>query len=87
MKYLDLLNQNAEETAKTNNSFVAESANISIQSALLVCKQKSAALKNDIDTAKRAIPFSAKTVVNLQMQLALNEKELVLLTELQKELF
>jgi len=87
MKYLDLLNQNAEETAKSNNTFVAESANIAVQSAILVCKQKSATLKGDIETAKRAIPFSAKTVVNLQMQLALNEKELVMLTDLQKELF
>ena len=87
MKYLDLLNQTAEEAQKANNELMAEEMSISLQSELFCCKKKIAKIKACIQTAKTARPLSFVAITSAQNELQLVERHQNQLVELQKELF
>ena len=87
MKYLDLLNLNAEETAKSNNEMIAEEASLNLQSAIFVAKKEILSKKNYIETLKKCknLNFSALTCAMNDLQLA--ERTYNQLNDIQKEMF
>lgn len=87
MKYLELISQNAEETAKSNNSIVAEEASLAIQSAIVNCKREISSATQEVARQKRTVPFNVQHTLNAINVLQLLERKMVVLTELHKELF
>jgi len=87
MKYLDLISQGAEETAKSNNALVAEEASLATQSAILNCKREISQAAQSVIANKQAVPFNVGNIVNAINTLQLLERKLNVLNELHKELF
>lgn len=87
MKYLELISQNAEETAKSNNTLVAEEANLTIQSAILNCKRDISQCSQQLTDIKKAVPFHVPNLIEITNRLQLLERKLQMMNELHKELF
>ena len=87
MKYLELINQSADETAKSNNALVAEAGDLALQSSMLECKKQIAEQKSKIAVLKSAIPFNAKNTIDALNKLDLLERELKQYQQLKEELF
>jgi nicotinic acid mononucleotide adenylyltransferase len=87
MKFIDRLNQTAEETAKSNNILVAEEKHLDFQKEVLECKKQIAALNQAIETAKSSTNVSAKYLYGKQCEKQLLDRELRYYEELLKELF
>jgi hypothetical protein len=87
MKYLDLLNKNAEETAKSNNVLIAEESSLTLQTAILNCKQRKARLTTDYDCAIRIIPFNPQNLIIIDNKIGLVNREMEQLITIQKDLF
>lgn len=87
MKYLDLISQGAEETAKSNNALVAEEASLATQSAILNCKREISQATMHLANSKKATPFNIIDVIGATNTLQLLERKLNVLNELHKELF
>jgi hypothetical protein len=87
MKYIDLLNQTAEETAKLNNELIAEEAGINLQSALFNVKRNLAEKVTLIAKLKqfKNLNFGAIVAATNEYELLLREQKQ--LQELQLELF
>lgn len=87
MKYIEILNQTAEETAKSNNELIAESANIQMQSAILNTKKEIAKKEAYINTLKQSRELNVSAIVIASNELALAKREQEQLIALQTELF
>jgi len=87
MKYLEMLNRTADETAKSNNELVAEEANLTIQSEILDCKKKIASKASEIFELKQQKPLCPKAIIQGQCELAILDKKWKMYEELLKELF
>jgi hypothetical protein len=87
MKYLDRLNQTAEETAKTNNVLVAEEANLATQTAILNCKRELGNAKLRLDAVTSVSPFCPETAYSMQNRIEILERKLTVLTAIHKDLF
>jgi len=87
MKYLERINQTAEETAKTNNVLVAEEANLATQTAILNCKRELGNAKLKLDALTSASPFCPETAYAMQNRVEILERKLTVLTAIHKDLF
>jgi len=87
MKYLDLLNQTAEETAKSNNVMIAEEANIAMQSSILACKRQLAEAERMHKESLKRVPFNPEECYKTENTHDLLERKLKSLTNIQKALF
>lgn len=87
MKYLELINQTAEETAKNNNKLVAEEADLSLQTAILNVKKEISQATTKIQVAKSAVPFRPEAVLAAHNEKALLERSLEYYNSLKQELF
>lgn len=87
MKFLERLNQTAEETAKNNNILVAEEKHLDFQKEVLECKKQISSITQAIETAKSSTTVSAKYLYTKQCEKQLLERELSYYEELLKELF
>lgn len=87
MKYLDLINRTAEETAKTNNALIAKESSIALQAEVLSMEKEINSLTNRIDSAKCSKPLDIKALMTLQISLDIAQKKLSYLNNLTKELF
>ena len=87
MKYLDLLNLTADETAKSNNEMIAEEASLNLQSAIFAAKKEIVSKKNYIETLKKSNQLNFGAITNGVNDLQLAERLHGQLVELQKELF
>lgn len=87
MKYLQLLNLNAEETAKTNNELSAKEAHISMQAEILNTEKQIAQLEASVRALKSAKPFEPRTLMNHIVELEIHQKRLERLNALLNELF
>jgi len=87
MKYIELLNQTAEETAKINNELIAEEASINLQSTLFNIKRNLVEKVTLIARLKQCknLNFGAIVAANNEYELLLREQKQ--LQELQSELF
>lgn len=87
MKYLELINRTAEETAKSNNVLIAKESSINMQSEILLMEKEVNSISNDISSAKCAKPLNIKYLMELQIKLDIANKKLDYLNNLNKELF
>jgi hypothetical protein len=87
MKYLELLNQTAEETAKQTNELLAEEASIGLQSKLFEVKKKLAGKSSLLTQLKSSKELNFTTIVSTLNDIQLLEREQKQLITLQKELF
>jgi hypothetical protein len=87
MKYLELLNQSAEETAKTNNELINEEYSIAIQQEIFNCKKEIAGVTSSILRAKQSLNLDFVLIVSSQNKVDLLTRKYNQLLELQKELF
>ena len=87
MKFIDRLNQTAEETAKTNNQLIADEKHLDFQKEASTCKQQIAAQTQAIEELKSSRTFTAKALYQAENKLHLMRRELVYYEELIKELF
>jgi hypothetical protein len=87
MKYLELLNQTAEETAKTNNELISEEYSIALQQEIFKCKKDMAGIMSSIQKAKQCVPLDFVFIVQSQNKADLLQRQYNQLLELQKELF
>jgi hypothetical protein len=87
MKYLDLLNRTADETAKTNNSLNAEEQSIAMQQAIFNTKKEASSLAKRLDTLKGASVLDFSAITNCLDAIDVNKRRKSQLTKLQKELF
>lgn len=87
MKYIEILNQTAEQAASQNNQLIAEEAELNLQSELFRVKKNLAEKANYLNTLKRQKPLSFNTIVNVMNDIKLLERHQSQLIELQKELF
>lgn len=86
-KYIDRLNESAEETAKSNNPLIAEESNLTLQSEQLRCKKDIAVAVNSLDKLKSAHPLDCKAIYTCSNKISLLERELEFYNDLAKELF
>jgi hypothetical protein len=87
MKYLDLLNEKAEETAKANNVLVAETAQLNVAQKTLACKKQLAALNVKLAEYRRAKDFNPESIFATHNAIELTKREIAFYEELNKELF
>ena len=86
-KYLDLINESAEETAKTNNNLVAEEASLSLQAAIVDSKKQLATCETAYAQAMRLIPFNANALYCACNSIELTKRKIEKLKALHSELF
>lgn len=87
MKYIDFLNQTAEETAKQNNLLIAEEASLNLQHMLFSIKKELAAKASYINTLKQQKSLNFDAILTASNDKALLERKQAQLVELQNELF
>ncbi len=87
MKYIDLLNQSAEETAKQNNSLIAEEASLNLQHALFSIKKELANKASCINTLKQQKTLNFDAIITALNEQSLLERKQAQLLKLQEELF
>ena len=87
MKYLDRLNQTAEETAKSNNVLIAEEKHLDFQKEAFECKKQISMQVRTIEELKSSKDFTAKSLYQLECKVQLLERELAYYNNLIKELF
>jgi hypothetical protein len=87
MKYLDLLNETAEETAKANNVLVAESAQLSIMQKTLACKKVLADKTSLLAGLIRSKDFNPEEIFRTNNAIELAKREITYYEELTKKLF
>lgn len=87
MKYIDILNQTADDTAAANNVLINEEAQLNLQSAMLNCKKEVAQKSNRLKRLKASTDINFTDIISVQNELYLLQRKLNQLDELQKELF
>jgi len=87
MKYLDLLNQSAEDKSKRNNELVAEEAALNLEAAVFANKKAIAAKNTLIDSLKASPSLNFKAITSAMNEVQLLEREMEQLKALKKELF
>lgn len=87
MKYLDRLNQTAEETAKSNNELIAEEKHLDIQRESFECKKQISVQLRAIEDLKSSKGFTAKSLYQLECKVQLLKRELEYYNNLIQELF
>jgi hypothetical protein len=87
MKYLDRLNQTAEETAQTNNVLIAEEKHLDIQRESFECKKAISIQLRAIEDLKSSTTFTAKSLYQLECKVQLLNRELAYYNNLIQELF
>ena len=87
MKYLDRLNQTAEETAKSNNVLIAEEKHLDFQRESFECKKQISIQLRTIEDLKSSKGFTAKSLYQLECKVQLLNRELEYYNNLIQELF
>lgn len=87
MKYIDILNQTAEQTATQNNSLIAEEAALNLQSEIFKAKKELAEKNNQLRIlkTKKSLNFNEIRVTMNEIQLL--ERIQKQLLDIQTELF
>jgi len=62
-KYIDLISQNAKEADKEAKIFANEEASLSVQASILETKKAISAAKRELNSTKRAEPYSLENEV------------------------
>ena len=87
MKYIDFLNQSAEETAKQNNQLIAEEAELTLQHLLFTVKKELASKTANINMLKQQKSLNFDAIIKASNDKELLERKQKQLLELQRELF
>ena len=87
MKYLDLLNRTADETAKSNNPLIAESAQLDIMQKTLACKKVLAEKNALLAKLKSSADFKVDEIYACHNVIGLMTRQIAFYEELTKELF
>lgn len=87
MKYLDLLNQSAEDKADRNNQLVAEEAALNLEGAVFANKKAIAAKHIQIESLKASPSLNFRAITTAMNDIQLLEREMEQLKALKKELF
>ena len=87
MKYLDLLNQTADETAQQNNLLNSEEQSIAMQQAIFNTKKEASSLNKQLVVLKSADVLNFHAITACLDSIDVNKRRKAQLTKLQKELF
>ena len=87
MKYIELLNRTADETAKELNNLNAEEQAIAMQQAIFNTKKEASELKKALTKAKSRASLNFGDIIRILNLIDVNKREKAQLTKLQKELF
>ena len=87
MKYLDILNKSAEETATENNALIAEEQSIAMQQAIFNKKKEASELKIELVRLKGRKSLDFDAIMTASDAIDINKRRSSQLTKLQKELF
>lgn len=87
MKYLELLNQTAEETAKQNNSIIAEEAALNLQYRMLTLKKASRNKEFQIAAMEQSKNIDFSQLSTFMDELALLDREVKTLEAIKERLF
>lgn len=87
MKYIDRLNQTAEETAKSNNQLIADEKHLDFQKEVIECRKQLSSAQRTLDDMKSSRDFTAKGLYQLECKIQLIQRELDHYNNLIKELF
>lgn len=87
MKYLEILNQTADDTAAANNVLTNEEANLALQSAILATKRAISAHEITYNNALRVRKVDFNTICDIKDEISLLVRKLNQLEELKNELF
>lgn len=87
MKYIDILNQTAEQAATQNNSLIAEEASLNLQSEIFKAKKELAEKNNQLKflKSKKCLNFNEIRITMNEIQLL--ERIQKQLLDIQTELF
>jgi hypothetical protein len=87
MTYLQLINENADETAQKNNELIAVNAELTLQGCIITAKQSLNMQAQQLNIALRAIPFNAHAIYNATTKVDLLNRELTAYQKMLVELF
>ncbi len=87
MKYIELLNRTADETAKELNTLNAEEQSIAMQQAIFNTKKEASELAKDLKVAKSRKNLDFGYIAVVLDKIDINKRRKAQLTKLQKELF
>ena len=87
MKYIDLLNQTAEETTKQSNQLIAEEASLNLQHEIFSVKKALATNANYINILKQNKSLNFNAIITAMNDRDLLNRKYGQLVELQNELF
>ena len=87
MKYLDLISQGKEETAKEDLQFKAEDAQHAVSIALLETRKAISSAKKGLKEAQKAVPYNLQTEIDITIRIESMEKGLAIATLINKERF
>ena len=87
MKYIELLNRTADETAKELNTLNAEEQSIAMQQAIFNTKKEASELKKQLTQAKSMSNLDFGHIAVILDKIDINKRRKAQYTKLQKELF
>ena len=87
MKYLERIQIAPEEALSSNVELTNDNAKLACEEAIIDEKKRINSLKQESDDAKCSIPFIPTVVIDVGIKLAVAQKRLTALRNLQKELF
>lgn len=87
MKYLELINQSSEESAKADNELCAAEAKLNVEAEILDLRKKLASQMRNLEEAKRSRAFDIKAIYQLQCQIDLNKRAIEHHEQILKDLF
>lgn len=86
-KYIELIQESAEESQLQEKQFQAKNAELQLQADILATEQSVFEAEEKLRNAKKAIPFNSQAIVDAQVNLEAANDALKRLKALQKELF
>lgn len=87
MKYIELLNRTADETAKEMNNLNAEEQSIAMQQVIFNTKREASELAKSLQIAKSRGDLDFGAIANILDKIDINKRRKAQYVKLQKELF
>jgi hypothetical protein len=87
MKYIDILNQSADEKAAANNVLTNEEANLALQSEILSTKRQLSAHESVLNDSFRVKKINFTVICDIKDDITMLQRKLEQLEQLKNELF